>query len=188
MTKLLVLFSFASLAISCSSPANNSPASNRANAAVAKTNVNAVNSVSYSQTENAYTFAQNSELARDLTPSGTKEAREIVGKTVTASNLWQNKKFDERLRKLMGPDYAAMRKSWNTETPIKKFGDFLMMTGCEKQHCADNRYVIFIDVGDGRINVIHIGKNATREWNANRKIDHLPPPFEEELAAMKSRK
>jgi hypothetical protein len=154
---------------------------------VAKTNVNAVNSVPNLQTENAYTFAQNSDLTRYLTPSGTKEAREIVGKTVSESKLWQNKEFAARLRKLMGPDYATMRKFWNTETPIKKFGDFLMMTGCERQNCADNQYVIFIDLGDGTINVTHIGKGATKEWNAYGKMD-LPPPFEEELAAMKSRK
>ena len=130
-------------------------------------------------------FAQNSDLARDLTPSG-KEAREIVGKTVTESKLWQNKKFDGRLRELMGPDYATMRKFWNIETPIRKFGDFLMMTGCEQENCADNQYVIFIDLGDGRINVIHIGKEAIREWNAHQEINFLPPPFEEELNRMKS--
>lgn len=151
---------------------------------VAKTNVNAANS--YSRSENAYTFAQISDLAYDLAPSG-KEAREIVGKTVSESKLWQKKKFDTRLRKLMGADYATMRKFWNTETPIKKFGDFLMMTGCEQHNCADNQYVIFIDVGDGTINVIHIGKDKNKTWNGYREID-LPPPFAEELAAMKSGK
>ncbi len=142
------------------------------------------NAIAYSRSENAYTFTQISDLADELTPSG-KEAREIVGKTVTECKLWQNKKFDRRLRKLMGSDYDTMKKFWNTETPIKKFGDFLMMTGCEKQNCADNQYVIFIDLGDGRINVIHIGKDAIREWKAHREID-LPPPFADELAAMKS--
>lgn len=153
---------------------------------MAAVNTNA-NANAYSRSENAYTFAQISNLADELTPSG-KEAREIVGKTVTESKLWQNKAFDRELRKLMGPDYATMKKFWNTETPIKKFGDFLMMTGCEQQNCAENQYVIFIDLGDGRINVIHIGKDSIRQWNAYREIDFLPPPFEEELNRMKSRK
>lgn len=153
----------------------------------AKTNVNATNSVPYSRTENAYTFAQNSDLARDLTPSG-KAAIEIVGKTVSQSKLWQNKKFDTELRKLMGADYPAMKKYWNTETPIKKFGDFLMMTGCEQNNCAFNQYVIFMDLGDGRINVIHISKDASKEWHRFGKIEYLPPPFAEELEAMRARK
>lgn len=186
MTRLLALVAFSMLTISCGSSANNGSAPNRTNANVAKTNVNGEKSVPYSQTENAYTFAQNSDVTRELTPSGTKEAREIVGKTLTESKLWQNKKFEERLRRLMGADYATMRKFWNTETPIKKFGDFLMMTGCEQHNCGDNQYVIFIDLGDGRINVIHFGNNGTKEWTGDRKIDDLPPPFEDDLAAMRS--
>jgi hypothetical protein len=176
--KILVVASISVLlGIACGSPANNIGVNRLA---AVNTNANA-----YSRSENAYTLAQNSDLADELTPSG-KEAREIVGKTVSESKLWQNKKFDGRLRKLMGPDYATMKKFWNIETPIKKFGDFLMMTGCEQQNCADNQYAIFIDLGDGRINVIHIGKDTTKEWNAYGEID-LPPPFAEELAAMKSR-
>lgn len=179
--KLLILTTVvALLGISCASPANNSGV-NR----VAAVNVNA-NSNAYLRSENAYTFAQISDLAYDLSPSG-KAASEIVGKTVSASKLWQKKKFDERLRELMGPDYATMRKFWNTETPIKKFGDFLMMTGCEQHNCSDNQYVIFIDLGDGRINVIHISKDTIREWHAYREIEYLPPPFEEELKRLKSR-
>jgi hypothetical protein len=181
MKKLVLLFTCASIALACGSPSVNNGASS------AKTNVNAVNSAPYSQTENAYTFAQNSILARDLTSSG-KGAREIVGKTVSESKLWQNKAFSGRLRKLMGRDYATMRKFWNVETPIEKFGDFLMMTGCEKNNCADNRYVIFMDLGDGNINVVHIGKGIlTREWKGYGQIA-LPPPFAQELSRIKAHK
>jgi hypothetical protein len=121
-----------------------------------------------------------------LSRSG-KEAHEIVGKTVSQIRLWQNKKIDSALRELMGADYLTMRKYWITETPIRKFGDFLMMTGCERNNCAHNQYVIFIDLSDGRINVIHIGKDATKEWYGFREIERLPPPFEEELKAMHTR-
>lgn len=175
MKTLVLLIVSAWFVTACGSPAVNN---------VAKTNVNAVNAVPRLQTENAYTFAQNSDFTRDLTPSGTKEAREIVGKTVSESKLWQNKKFTTRLRNLMGADYATMRKFWNSETPIKKFGDFLMLTGCEQDNCADNQYVIFIDLGDGRLNVIHITEESIRKWSAHQEINDLPPPFAEELTRM----
>ncbi len=184
MTRRLLFFAFASFAISCASSTIN-PEPGRSNSIVAKTNVNAEISTPYSQTENAYTFAHNSIFTRDLTPSG-KAAREIVGKTVTESKLWQNKVFSDQLSKLMGPDYATMKQFWNEETPIKKFGDFLMMTGCERQNCINNRYVIFIDLGTGDTNVIHIGKDGTREWKVYEKIQ-LPPPFEEEMKRIKLR-
>lgn len=187
MKKLLNLFSCGFFAIACGSCGSSNTASNAANRAnLAASNTNG-NTIPYSQTENAYTFAQNSDLAQDLSPASGKNAREIVGKTASESKLWQKKKFDTELRKLMGGDYTTMRKFWNTETPIKKFGDFLMMAGCEQHNCADNQYVIFIDLGDGRINVIHLGKDSTTEWNGAGAID-LPPPFAEALAAMKSHK
>ena len=180
MKWLIMVIGCASFLIACGSPAT--PGSN---SVVGKTNVNNVNRTSYPQNENAYTFAQISKFADELTPSG-KEASEIVGKTVTESKLWENKTFDRELKKLMGPDYVTMKNFWNTETAIKKFGDFLMMTGCEKNNCVDNQYVIFVDLGDGRINVIHIGKDVTREWNLYGEIDNLPPLFAEELTRMKS--
>ena len=187
MTKIALLFAFGLLAVACGSPAASNSTLNRSSAVSSATNVNTANAMPYSGTENAYTFAQISQFTYDLAPSG-KEARELVGKTVSESKLWQNKKFVIRLRQLMGPDYAIMRRFWNTETPIKKFGDFLMMTGCEQHNCTENQYVIFMDLGDGTINVVHIGKDSTREWNSWREILHLPPPFEEEIEAMKSRR
>ncbi|MEQ1605209.1 MAG: hypothetical protein ABL999_10105 [Pyrinomonadaceae bacterium] len=184
--KVLILSSVCTLlAVACGSPA---PSNGRSSSTVAKTNVNAVNSVPYEQTENAYTTASNSELGT-LAPSG-KAAKEIIGKTATEIKLWQNKKVDPQLRELLGEDYSMMRRFWNTETPIKKFGDFLMLTGCEKQNCSNNRYVVFMNMATSNIEVVHIGKDTVREWTWRSKeysaID-LPPPFAEELAAMKSK-
>lgn len=176
MKKLFLLSACGLIAIACGSSANNAGA-NRASSAVAKTNVNAVNSTPYSLTENAYTTAGNSYLG-SLKP--------YVGKTANEIKLWQNKEIGPRLKKLMGADYATMRKFWNSETPIKKFGDFLMMTGCELHNCTDNRYVIFMDTSEATINVVHIGKGPTKEWKDGDIV--LPPPFADELAAMKSRK
>lgn len=179
MKRLVLLTVGALFSMACSPPAVS-----ESNSTAAKTNVNAVNNTTRLRTENAYTFAQNSDLGR-LAPSG-KSAKEIVGKTVSEIKLWENRSVDQRLKRLMGAEYSTMRKSWNVETPIKKFGDFLMMTGCGKNNCAENQYVIFMDMGAGTINVIHIGKGTTKE----RKDDvmDLPPPFVEELAKMKSRK
>ncbi len=185
MTKRFLLFALASLAISCGSATSNSSTPNRSNTTVAKTNVNAVNSVPYSQTENAYSFAQNSELGT-LAPSG-KNAKELIGKTMTEAKLFENKKVYSRLRDLMGADYLTMRKSWNVETPIKKFGDFLMMTGCERHNCGENRYAIVMDMGTSDINVFHFEMGKSKVWNNGYEIK-LPPTFEEELAAMKSNK
>ena len=178
MMKLVPLFVFVLLMVACGSPAASNTTANRASSA--KTNVNAANAVPYSQTANAYTLAQ--------TDLGFAPLKEFVGKTASEMKLWQNKDVDRSLKELMGADFGTMRKFWNTETPLKKFGDILMVTGCEKDNCADNRYVIFMSTSEGLLKVVHIGKNTIREWSTRRNIYDLPPPFAEELAKMKSRK
>lgn len=173
--KWLVLMSgCASFAIACGSPATSG-----FNSTDAKTNVDAVNKIPYSQTENAYSLAQ---VDVDIAP-----LKEFVGKTASEMKLWQNKEVVRRLRKLMGADFATMRKFWNSETPLKKFGDILMLSGCENDNCADNRYVIFLSTSEDLLKVVHISKDSIREWSTRRYFD-LPPPFAEELAAMKSDK
>ena len=177
MKRLILIPVFASFVIACDSPAAKNTVSNSSanKAAPAATNTNKNNS---SSNENAYTTASNSSLG-NLKPS--------VGKTVGEIKLWQNKVVDGRLKKLMGAEYATMKKFLNVETPIEKFGDFLMMTGCEQHNCGDNQYVIFMDTAEDNINVALFKNGASKEWNEHGAIA-LPPPFAEELAAMKPKK
>lgn len=171
MKWLVLLSGCAGFAIACGSPATS-------NSTATKTNVNTGNNVPYSQTENAYSLMQRDIELRPL--------EDMVGKTASEMKLWQNKAVSRRLKALMGPELSTMQRFWNSETPLKKFGDILMLTGCERDNCANNRYVIFISLSESFINVVHIGKGAVREWKTRDRI-HLPPPFVEELEAMKSR-
>jgi len=173
MKRLLLLFAWATLAIACDSPSANNAVANRSNSSASNASAN-----TSSLNENVYMNATNSELG---------SFKPYVGKTASEIKLWQNKEVDPRLRKLMGADYATMKKFWNVETPLKKFGDFLMMTGCEQDNCAENRYVILMSTSGGNMNVVHIGKDTIKDWKEYSDIV-LPPPFAEELAAMKSRK
>ncbi len=180
MTKCLLLFALASLTISCGSATSNSSAPNRANSEVAKTNVNAANKIPYEQTENAYSLAQ-----RDI---GLRPLEDLVGKTASQMGLWQRKEIANRFKELIGQEYTTMVRSWNTETPMKKFGDILMLSGCQQDNCVNNRYVIFISLSEGLLSIVHIGKDSIREWQ-KRQISYqaLPPPFAKELDAMKTR-
>lgn len=145
---------------------------------LAKTNANTVNSVPFSRRENAYTLAQ-----ADL---GIAPLKEFVGKTASEMKLWQNKDVVRRLKKLMGAEFATMTRFWQTETPLKKFADTLILTGCERDNCSDNRYVIFLSTSEGLVSVVHIGKDTIREWKTRGTLD-LPLPVAEELAEMMRR-
>lgn len=174
MTRLVLTLVSLSISIACSSSTSTSTAS--------KTNVNAANSAPYTSRENDYSFAQRDV---DLAPLG-----EFVGKTAIEMNLWNNKPVAARLKRLMGPDYETMVRYWNTETPMKDFGDVLMLTGCERDNCSNNRYVIITSLSEGYVYVVHIGEERIREWKTRSSEDldlPLPSPFAEELKAMKAR-
>jgi hypothetical protein len=131
--------------------------------------------------ENTYALAQ---ADVDIYP-----LKEAVGKTASEMKLWQNKGVVRRLKDRMGPEFATMVKFWNVETPLKKFGDVLMLTGCERDNCSNNRYVIFLSTSEGLLSVVHIGKETIREWETRDSLQlPLPAPFAEELDAMKSKK
>ena len=170
MNKILLLFVITPLAIACGSPG-----ANRASSSASNVNANAV---PYSQTENGYELAQ-----RDVDLAWLENS---AGKTASELNLWQNKEVVRQFKHRMGPDFATMMKYWNTETPIKKFGDVLMLTGCERDNCSNNRYVVFLSLSESLISVVHVGRDTVREWNTRDRTLGIPPPFAEELAKMKS--
>lgn len=169
--KIFLIFAWASFSLACGSLEKKTVTNFGKNQSATNVNKN------ISLNENTFTTAGNSSLG-NLKP--------FVGKSASEIKLWQNEEINTRLKKLMGADYATMKKYWNTETPIKKFGDFLMMTGCEQHNCGDNQYIIFMDTSEGNINVVHIYNKTAKNWNENGEID-LPPTFADELSKMKSK-
>jgi len=173
MTRLILSLASLSLLVACGSNSSTSTAS--------KTNVNAANKIPYANTENAYSLAQRVVEFAPL--------EDFVGKTASEMKLWEMKDIVVSIRQLMGPEYSTMVKFWNTETPMKKFGDVLMLSGCERDNCVDNRYVIIMSLSEGLLSIVHIDKASIREWQVRRpySIQPLPPPFKEELEEMKLR-
>lgn len=180
MWKILPLITLLLVSIGCGSSDSTPQTSN---SSASKSNSNTNNIVPFSRTENAHTTASNSELGR-LTPAG-KSATDLIGKTASEAKMWSKPVLVQRLQSMMGSEYGQMRRLWNIETPIRKFGDFLMMSGCEKENCSANRYVIVIDMADGIVNVIRIKLGETKLWKENEEIE-LPPPFADEFAEMKA--
>lgn len=174
MTRVILILTFSALAIACGSGPSTSTAP--------KTNVGSPNSAPYTSREDDYRFALRN---LDLYP-----LEGFVGKTATEMKLWDNKPVVKILKSLLGPEYTTMVKSWKTETPMKRFGDVLMLSGCERDNCTNNRYVIITSLSEGYVHVVHIGDERTREWRSRSSDDLnqlLPSPFAEELRKWKSR-
>lgn len=174
MNKIIVIFASCVFAFGCGTT---SPTNGTANNAANKTNT--VNTA----TPSPANMANASNAAAPAT--GLSSLKASVGKTAFDIKLWENKDVNPRLEKLLGADYAAMKKYWNTETPIEAEGDVLMLTGCERHNCGDNQYVIFIDIAKDNINAHHFLKDTLKSYKEKGEIT-LPKGFADEFASMKS--
>ncbi len=93
-----------------------------------------------------------------------------VGKTADDIQLFDNKALAPRLEKLLGPDYAAMKKYWQTQSPIDAEQNVLALTGCEAHNCGDNQYLMYIDTTNNNINVFHVKNGKMKEFKEKGAI------------------
>ena len=169
MRKVLLIACVTAFASACGAPANT-------------TNTNSPN-----PTASNSSAPSNAPKTAATPGSPLSSLKASAGKTAVDISLWDNKDVSPRLEKLMGPDYATMKKFWGTESPIKADGDVLMMTGCEPHNCGDNQYVMFIDTAGDNINVVHINKGVAKDYKEKGDIT-LPKQFADELATLKPSK
>lgn len=115
------------------------------------------------RTVEAVTPNQNSNIQTPSDP-GIALFRSSVGKTADDIHLWENKEITARLEKLLGPDYADMKKYWQTQSPIEAEQNVLSLTGCEAHNCGDNQYLMYIDTANNNINVFHVKSGKMKEY------------------------
>lgn len=106
--------------------------------------------------------------------------KKFAGKYPYEVKLLDRPELKDRLKKLLGPDFAAMKANWNVESQIEIENGIFMASGCEQHNCGDNRYLMFVDLEKDNINVFHL-ENGTRTYAEHGKIA-LPKKFEDELA------
>ena len=117
---------------------------------------------------------------KPATPALGVTLKKYVGKYPYEVKLLDNPALKDRLKKLLGPDFAAMKANWNVETPIEIESGVFMASACQAHNCADNRYLLFVDLDKDNINVLHV-EHGTQTYAENGKIA-LPKKFEAEVA------
>jgi hypothetical protein len=107
--------------------------------------------------------------------------RKNVGKYPYEIKLLDNPELKSRLTKLMGKDFAALRKNWSVESPIEIESGIAKTTGCEAHNCGGNQYVLFVDLKTDDINVYHIQDEiGTKHYFEKNEIP-LPKKFSDEI-------
>jgi hypothetical protein len=107
--------------------------------------------------------------------------KKSVGKYPYEIKMLDIPDLQARLQKLMGKDFAAMKKYWNVETPIEIDGSKLKMSGCQAHNCSGNMYVMFIDLDEDNVNIYHLNDDGVTKTYFEKGKIILPPKFADEI-------
>lgn len=89
---------------------------------------------------------------------------QFEGKLPNEVQLFEKYNLYPRFEKLLGADFADFKADWNEESPIKKDGEIIYMTGCRKGACKDNLYFLTIDLIENNINIINLRNNRPKSY------------------------
>lgn len=137
-----------------------------------------------SKTEGA---EQTSNSAEGPTPSSTAtqtsiaDAKNFLGKKATDVKLFDQFNLNQRIEKLLGSDFTEFKADWNDENVIAQDGEILYFTGCRKGACAENKYVVLLDMMENNINIINIRNGRPRSFEEGAVIgmtDKVAAEFE----------
>jgi hypothetical protein len=118
---------------------------------------------------------------------GLAELRRLEGKRIREIELWDAPDIQERLGKLVGAEFEALKREWMIESPITVDGDVLMAAGCDwNNNCDQNQYVMFADTAKDNINILHFKDGKEKAYKEKGDVA-LTEKFTQDLAAMKAK-
>ena len=107
--------------------------------------------------------------------------KKSAGKYPSDIKLLENAEIKARLQKLLGKDWSDIKANFNVEIPNEIEDNIFKGEACQAHNCGDNRYIIYVDLGDGNINVFHIESGKTKKYLESGEIE-LPEKFAKDLA------
>jgi hypothetical protein len=76
---------------------------------------------------------------------------------------------------------SDMKANFNVEIPNEIEDNIFKGEACQAHNCGANRYIMYVDLGDGNINVFHIEDGKTKKYLEDGEIE-LPEKFAKDLA------
>jgi hypothetical protein len=80
--------------------------------------------------------------------------KKYAGKFPHDVKLLDNPALAKRLKKLLGPRFAFVKKTWAVETPMQMKDNVFSASGCQTHNCGDTNFIIAVDFSK---NVLYAG-------------------------------
>jgi hypothetical protein len=71
--------------------------------------------------------------------------KDLNGEYPSRAKIFENNKFNQRLKNLLGNRYEFFKETWTTESPIKFSNDIFIAEACEAHNCNMTNFIIEYD-------------------------------------------
>lgn len=80
--------------------------------------------------------------------------KKYAGKYPHDVKLLDNPYLAKRLKKLLGPRYSFVKKTWAVETPMQMKDNVFSASGCQEHNCGDTNFILAVDFSK---NILYAG-------------------------------
>lgn len=127
--------------------------------------VSAKDSVEVKQTDST-------NIATPETHSNTNIITSNEGKYPHEIQIFEDRDFADRLRKITGTEYDEILKNFNVESPIVSEAGIYKFTGCRQHDCPAYLTTILYDAQNDNLNVLIDQEGKITEYSEKGKINY----------------
>lgn len=146
-----------------------------------------------SQGENQVAMAADSLSAQSNATSNAplgdiKELANLTGKNPSDVAMFTKYLPDSRMKALLGVEFPDFKLDWNDASTIEKDAELVYFSGCRKDACSDNTYLVIVDLTGNQVNVMNFKGEAVRTYEEGGVIIGLTDKLAEEVKRLRKKK
>lgn len=132
------------------------------------------------------TVASQSQSASQSVASNVKDLSAFVGKLPQETGVFETYLTAQRMQALLGVEYPDFEKDRTEESPMQKDGELVYFTVCRKNACAENTYLLILDLLNNQINVMNFKGRIVRTYEEGGVIIGLTDKLAGEVQRLRS--
>jgi hypothetical protein len=133
------------------------------------------------------TLISENQTPSQATSANVKDLTAFVGKIPQEAGLFEKYLLPQRMQALLGVEYPDFEKDREEEGSLQKDGELIYFTVCRKGACAENTYLIIVDLLNNQINVMNFKGRIVRTYEEGGVIIGLTDKLANEVQRLRSK-
>ena len=135
---------------------------------------------------NQDTLATQNQEASQAVSANLKDLSAFAGRLPQEAGVFGKYLSPQRLQALLGVEYPDFEKDRSEESPLQKDGELIYFTVCRKNACAENTYLLILDLLNNQVNVMNFKGRIVRTYEEGGVIIGLTDKLAGEVQRLRS--